>query len=119
MRVEPSHPRQPRGSRSLLVAVAAVSIALSSGLLAAPISLAVGQTPSGNGSGTIAAGVHVGSVDLSGLDATSARQLLGQAFAGIGQGQVSVRADGAEARASSYASLNRHGDFDALVTQAF
>jgi vancomycin resistance protein YoaR len=119
MRVEPSHPRRRRGPRSLLAAVAAVSIALSTGLLAAPVSLAVDQTPTGNGSATIASGVHVGSIDLSGLDETGARQLLQTAFAGIGQGEVAVSADGAAVGTISYSSIYRHVDIDALILQAF
>jgi len=67
---------------------------------------------------TISPGVHVGSVDLSGLDEAGARLALTQAYASVGQGQVNVVADFATS-AISYASINRHVDIDAAINQAF
>lgn len=116
--------RRPRlrGIRSFFVLLGALSICLPSGVLAANPEDAAALPHSGVlpalASGTILPGVHVGSIDLSGLDEAGARQLLTEAFAPIGQGEVSVTA-GTTTSAISYASIGRRVDIDALIAQAF
>ena len=68
--------------------------------------------------GQILPGVHVGSVDLSGLDEAAARQALTAGFAFIGQGQVVLNADGASTTIS-YAAINRRLDIDTMIDEAF
>ena len=56
-------------------------------------------------------------MDLSGLDEASARQVLATAFAGVGQGQVTVTAD-STTTPITYESLGRHVDIDELINDA-
>jgi vancomycin resistance protein YoaR len=105
-----------RGLRPLLVLLAALATAIPAGALTAAPALAVGTTPPNTG--TIAPGVHVGNIDLSGMDEATARQTLTAAFAPIGQGQVLVAAD-SKTTTITYQQINRHVDIDALITAAF
>lgn len=75
-------------------------------------------TPGAATTGTIAPGVHVGSIDLSGLDEAGARAVLTQAFAFAGNGQITVTADSTTATIS-YASIDRRVDIDTLIAEAF
>ena len=79
---------------------------------------AVDLTPVGPFPGTIIPGVRVGSIDLSGMDEATARQVLSQAFAGVGQGTITVTA-GANSTTITYAQIDRRVDIDALVADAF
>jgi vancomycin resistance protein YoaR len=67
--------------------------------------------------GRILPGVHVGSVDLSGLNPDSARSSLAAAFATAGEGELVVVAGDRTIRIP-YADLNRRVDVDALVETA-
>ncbi|HEV8488593.1 MAG TPA: VanW family protein [Candidatus Limnocylindrales bacterium] len=67
--------------------------------------------------GRILPGVHVGSVDLSGLSPDSARSRLAAAFATAGDGELVLLA-GDRAIRIPYADLGRRIDVDALVETA-
>jgi vancomycin resistance protein YoaR len=67
--------------------------------------------------GRILPGVHVGSVDLSGLSAAEASARLGAAYADLGSGQLVLSGGGSQSSVS-YASLDRHLDVDGLVADA-
>jgi vancomycin resistance protein YoaR len=67
--------------------------------------------------GRILPGVHVGSVDLSGLSPAEATARLNAAYADLGSGQL-VLSGGASQSSVSYASLGRHLDVDGLVSDA-
>ncbi|HVA87556.1 MAG TPA: VanW family protein, partial [Candidatus Saccharimonadales bacterium] len=62
-------------------------------------------------------GVHVGSVDLSGLDETAAQARLNAAYGWIGQGAISVTVGGATTQIS-YQSIKRQADTDMMVYDA-
>src|SRR4051812_12095626 len=111
--------RRPRlrGFRSLLVLIGAFAFAIPGGALTAAPVMAADPAPIVN-TGTIAPGVHVGSIDLSGLDEATARQVLTQAFASIGQGQIVVTADSKQ-QSIPFSAVNRHVDIDALINAAF
>jgi len=118
--------RRPRhrGPISLLALLGVLVISAPGSALAAGPVAATGPRdaatllPTVANSGTILPGVHVGSIDLSGLDETSARQVLGSAFAYVTQGQVTVVADAATTSVT-YASISRRVDIDALIDAAF
>ncbi len=118
----PIHRRPRRGLRFLLALVAVLTIALPAGVVAAPVASTqvsgAALAPTGLVAGTILPGVHVGTIDLSGLDEAAARQLLQQTYAYVGQGQVTVVADD-KTGVITYASINRHVDIEALIAQAF
>ena len=107
-----------RGFRSLLVLLGALAVGLPGGLMAAAPLAAADIVATASNTGTIMPGVHVGSIDLSGLDEPTARQVLAQGFASVSQGEITVAADSATS-AITYASINRRVDIDALITQAF
>jgi vancomycin resistance protein YoaR len=67
--------------------------------------------------GRILPGVHVGSVDLSGLTPDSARSRLGAAYATAGEGELVLTA-GARTVRIPYADIGRRIDVDALVAEA-
>jgi len=67
--------------------------------------------------GRIMPGVHVGSVDLSGLTPSAARARLNDAFASLGEGELVLVAEGTT-RTVTYASLGRRLDVDAIVERA-
>ena len=67
--------------------------------------------------GRVLPGVHVGSVDLSGLSPAEAGARLGAAYADLGNGQLVLSGAGSQASVS-YASLGRHLDIDGLVADA-
>jgi vancomycin resistance protein YoaR len=67
--------------------------------------------------GRILPGVHVGSVDLSGLSPAEASVRLSAAYADMGSGQL-LLSGGASQSNVSYASLDRHLDVDGLVADA-
>lgn len=67
--------------------------------------------------GRILPGVHVGTVDLSGLTPSAAAASLRRAFATLGDGQVVLSAAGSE-RTVTYASLGRRIDTDRIVALA-
>jgi vancomycin resistance protein YoaR len=67
--------------------------------------------------GRILPGVHVGSVDLSGLSPADASTRLSAAYADLGSGQL-VLSGGSSQSTVSYASLDRHLDVDGLVADA-
>jgi vancomycin resistance protein YoaR len=67
--------------------------------------------------GRILPGVHVGSVDLSGLSPSEAAERLKTSFGNVADGEVVVSGGGRETRIS-YASLGRRVDVDGLVTDA-
>jgi vancomycin resistance protein YoaR len=119
MNVADRRPRL-RGIRFLLALLGILAVGLPTGLLTAgPTGVAAATfTPSGATSGTIMPGVHVGSIDLSGLDETAARQVLGDAFAYVGQGQVTLTAD-TNTATITYSSIGRHVDIDKLIAEAF
>jgi vancomycin resistance protein YoaR len=67
--------------------------------------------------GRVLPGVHVGSTDLSGMDAEQATAALTRSLAGYAQGTVSVTTrDGVET--IPYAALGRRADVDRLVARA-
>jgi vancomycin resistance protein YoaR len=107
----------PRGLRPLLALAATLLLASPAGAVTAA-QPATAAAPHAAFSGTIAPGVHVGNIDLSGLDETAARQVLTTAFAFVGTGQVNVLADNV-ATAISYASINRRVDIETLIAEAF
>jgi hypothetical protein len=67
--------------------------------------------------GRILPGVHVGSVDLSGLSPAEASARLSAAYTDLGSGQLVLSGGGSQSSAS-YASLDRHLDVDGLVADA-
>jgi vancomycin resistance protein YoaR len=67
--------------------------------------------------GRILPGVHVGSVDLSGLDRTAATQRLSEAFASYSQGQLALHSSIATFRIP-YADFERAPAVDAMVDEA-
>ncbi|MCI0584420.1 MAG: VanW family protein [Chloroflexi bacterium] len=67
--------------------------------------------------GRILPGVHVGSVDLSGLTPSEARAALNDAYATLGEGELVLAADGTTWKVS-YASIGRRLDVDAIVDEA-
>lgn len=67
--------------------------------------------------GRILPGVHVGSVDLSGLDRDEARQQLLAAHAALGEGSLVLEAPGAEITIA-YADLDRGLDVEPLLDAA-
>jgi vancomycin resistance protein YoaR len=117
-----------RGRRFSRLLLTTLLLTIASGSLAAAASSASPNSGAGAGStgldpvaqvfGTIAPGVHVGTIDLSGMDETGARAALTQAFASVGTGQITVAANLATTTIT-YASIGRHVDIDALIQQAF
>src|SRR2546423_6481261 len=67
--------------------------------------------------GRVLPGVHVGSVDLSGLSPAEASTRLSGAYADLGNGQLVLSGGGSQSTVS-YASLDRHLDVDGLVADA-
>jgi vancomycin resistance protein YoaR len=67
--------------------------------------------------GRILPGVHVGSVDLSGLSPDDARARLSAAYADLGNGQLVLSGGGSQSSVS-FASLGRQLDVDGLVADA-
>jgi vancomycin resistance protein YoaR len=67
--------------------------------------------------GRILAGVHVGSVDLSGLDRERAAAVLGAAYGAYGDGRVVVDAAAGDV-SISYGDVGRRLDVEALVSAA-
>ena len=65
-------------------------------------------------SGRIMPGVHVESVDLSGLTSSEARSRLVDAYAGLADGELLLEADGAT-RTITFESVGRRLDVDAIV----
>src|SRR4051812_33784945 len=110
--------RRPRlrGLPSLLVLLGAFAVAIPGSVLTAAPAFAADSAAANTG--TIAPGVHVGSIDLSGLDEATARNVLAQAFASASQGEIMVAAD-TNTMSIPFASFNRRVDIDALITQAF
>lgn len=70
--------------------------------------------------GRVLPGVRVGSLDLSGLDSTAAADRIRTAYAGLGEGQVVVRAGAAteDTLTIPYADFRRGPDVEAVVNQA-
>src|SRR5947207_13109453 len=67
--------------------------------------------------GRVLPGVHVGSVDLSGLSVAEASTRLSAAYADLGNGQLVLSGAGSQSSVS-YPSLDRHLDVDGLVADA-
>jgi vancomycin resistance protein YoaR len=68
-------------------------------------------------SGRILPGVHIGAVDLSGMDATAARRALADAYRSLDTGRVVI--SGPEGQVTvSYQQLARGPDLDAMVAEA-
>jgi vancomycin resistance protein YoaR len=68
--------------------------------------------------GKILPGVHVGAVDVSGLDRAAAAERLKAQFASYGQGTLALSV-GATSEQISYADLGRRPDMDAMLDAAF
>jgi vancomycin resistance protein YoaR len=68
-------------------------------------------------SGRILPGVHVGSVDLSGLNVDEARAALQEAYGSLSDGRL-VLTGAAGVHAISYAEVGRGPDLDAMVAEA-
>src|SRR5438874_7577123 len=68
--------------------------------------------------GKVLPGVHVGAVDLSGLDRAAATERLKDRYASYGQGQV-VLSVGATTEQISYSDIGRGPDLDAMLDAAF
>jgi hypothetical protein len=68
-------------------------------------------------SGRILPGVHIGAVDLSGMDATAARRSLADAYRSLDAGRVVISGPGGKVTAS-YQQLVRGPDLDAMVAEA-
>jgi vancomycin resistance protein YoaR len=67
--------------------------------------------------GRILAGVHVGTVDLSGLDRDQAAAQLAAAYSGYGDGQVVIHTVAGDASVP-YRAFSRQPDIDAMVEEA-
>jgi vancomycin resistance protein YoaR len=67
--------------------------------------------------GRVLPGVHVGSVDLSGMTPDQARTALDGAYAGLGEGSLTLETS-AGSRSFSFADLGRRVDSEALVDDA-
>jgi vancomycin resistance protein YoaR len=67
--------------------------------------------------GRILPGVHVGSVDLSGLDADEARAALQRAYGSLSDGRLVLTAASGE-HVTSYADVGRRPDLDAMLDEA-
>jgi vancomycin resistance protein YoaR len=67
--------------------------------------------------GRILPGVHVGSVDLSGLTVAEAAARVDASYASVANGEL-VLTGGARGESVSYAALGRHVDTDSLVSDA-
>jgi vancomycin resistance protein YoaR len=105
-----------RGSRRR--AITRFALAFVFGLLAV-LAVAAGALAAYETStqGRILPGVHVGSVDLSGLTQSDAAARLRAAYAAFGDGQLVLSAAGTE-RTVSYADLGRRVDVDTIVARA-
>ncbi|MEW5990058.1 MAG: VanW family protein [Chloroflexota bacterium] len=106
-RIRPGRATARRFVAAFVFGVLAV-LAVSAGALAAFES---------SNSGRILPGVHVGSVDLSGLTPADARARLNDAYASLGEGELVLDADGTT-RTVTYAELGRRLDVDAVVDRA-
>jgi len=113
---EPATPNRRPGSRlrtfrrfaaAFVFGLLAV-LAVSAGALAAFES---------SNNGRILPGVHVGSVDLSGMTSAEARSRLNEAYAPLADGKLVLAADDTT-RTVGFASIGRALDVDALVEQA-
>jgi vancomycin resistance protein YoaR len=67
--------------------------------------------------GRVMPGVHVGTVDLSGLTPSEARARLNDAYAAFGEGELVLTA-GDTTRSVAYSAIGRRLDVDAIVEQA-
>jgi vancomycin resistance protein YoaR len=67
--------------------------------------------------GRVMPGVHVGTVDLSGLTPSEARARLNDAYAAFGEGELVLSA-GDTTRPVAYAAIGRRLDVDAIVERA-
>ena len=67
--------------------------------------------------GRVLSGVHVAGVDLSGLDRAQASAALTSAFAGYGEGQVTVQTSRGNVTVP-YSAFSRRADVDVMVDQA-
>jgi vancomycin resistance protein YoaR len=67
--------------------------------------------------GRILPGVHVGSVDLSGMTAVQARDALNEAYSSLSQGEVAITSRVGSTRVT-YKELGRRLDSDGLVAEA-
>jgi hypothetical protein len=67
--------------------------------------------------GRILPGVHVGGVDLTGMDRQRAGLALAAAYSGLQEGQVTIHADGADV-AVPYRAFSRRADVEAMVDEA-
>jgi vancomycin resistance protein YoaR len=87
--------------------------------LAVCLGLAAGALVAWDGGyeGRVLPGVHVGGIDLSGLDRAQASATLAAAFAGIGEGRVVLHTD-APSTAIEYQAFGRRADVDAMVDRA-
>lgn len=94
------------------------ALAFAFGLLAV-LALAAGALAAYESSndGHITPGVHVGSVDVSGLAPAAAAARLRDAYGGLAVGQITLVAGGNE-RTLSYADLGRRVDVDSIVARA-
>ena len=94
------------------------ALAFAFGLLAV-LALAAGALAAYESSndGHITPGVHVGSVDLSGLTPAAAAARLRDAYGALAVGQITLVA-GSNERTLSYADLGRRVDVDAIVARA-
>ena len=111
----PAADQEPHHGRRALTRFA---LAFAFGLLAV-LAIAAGALAAYESSNAdrIVAGVHVGSVDLSGLSPTQAAARLRESYAALGDGQLILAAAGQE-RTVSYADLGRRIDADRIVAQA-
>src|SRR5688500_13867355 len=67
--------------------------------------------------GRVLPGVRVGAVDLSGLEPAAAAQRLRDAYASLGEGEITLRTPERPTNVS-YADIGRGTDVDAMVAEA-
>ncbi len=106
--------RPPRSHRKLMRFLLAFTFGLLAVLAVSAGALAAYES---SNAGRILGGVHVGSVDLSGLAPSEAAVRLRAAYGGLGEGQLVLSADGKE-RTVTYADVGRRIDVDAVVADA-
>src|SRR6266508_1707325 len=68
--------------------------------------------------GKVGAGISVGGVELAGLTRTEAAAKLTEAFASVGQGTLTLKAETGDVHVS-YAELGRRPDIEAMLGAAF
>jgi vancomycin resistance protein YoaR len=114
----PGEPIEPSGGPHRPSARLSFGLAFFLGLVAALL-LGVGALYAYDRqfTGRILPGVHVGSVDLSGLNADEARAALQQAYGSLSDGRL-VLTGAAGEHVISYADIGRRPDLDAMLDEA-